>query len=596
MSLNRKDFEILSLLSSKEIDERNLKNLSKIFKTTERGMRYSIENINYYLKGISSSKINIANGHIDLSFSPEDLRKFCSNIYREEYIFSKDEREEYILISTFFKKSSSLIEFQNYFQISNITLKKDLKNINESLKRFQLSLEVTDKKVFILGNEKKLRHLKMVYALKYMYLNKGTVHFLENFYFFKIDILNILKTYIEDQDTSKCIKIVKDIEIGIGTTFEKEFINIITIYLIVTFERVSNGNIICKKNNADFLKKTKSFEVIKEIIFPEYDLNYQYEALHLAEYFLSGYNSEDFYENRFSIDIFVYKVLEKLQDSLGVDLLNDKELIECLIEYLITAVYRIKNNFVLNTNLDLTLDELKIKIHVEESINDFMFYLKEPLRDEEIIWVTRAIIKKISNIGLSKLSLATLLNIIKSNSFSSDIDKIASEVHSLYPDLVKDDRDIYKTPYLLDIISEEVILFSENIPVSKAIKKMADILIAQKLITREYSHGVIEMIESSNYNYFIDEKVVLCYGKEYSHSLKTGASIIFFKDEMLIDNEKTMKTLILVSNKNRDKHLKIVSDLEKLISIKNFFLNASSLEKGRDVIDHMESILKYRGI
>lgn len=596
MSLNRKDFEILSLLSSKEVDEKNLKNLSKIFKTTERGMRYSIENINYYLKAISSSKVNITNGHIDLSLSSEELKKFCSDVYREEYIFSKDEREEYILISVFFKKNNLLIDFQNYFQISNITLKKDLKNINEFLKKFQLNLEIIDKKVIIIGNEKKLRHLKMVYALKYMYLNDNIINFSENFYFFKIDILNILKNYIKVQDISRCTKILKDIEIGIDTIFEKEFINIITFYLIITFERVGNGNIISKKNNADFLRKTKSFEVIKEVIFPEYDLNFQYEALHLAEYFLSGYNSEEFYENRFSIDIFVYKILENLQDSLGLDLLNDKELIECLIEYLITAVYRIKNNFVLNTNLDLTLDELKIKICVEESIGNFMFYLKEPLRDEEVIWITKAIIKKISNIGLSKLSLTTLLNIIKNNSLSSDTEKIASEIQNLYPDLVNDDRDIYKTPYLLDIISEEVILFTKDIPVNKAIKKIADILLAQKLITREYSHGVIEMIESNNYDYFADEKVVLCYGKEYCHSIKTGASIILFKDEMFISDNKPMKILILVSNKNRDKHLKIVSDLEKLINVKNFFLHASSLEKGRDVIDHMERILKYRGI
>lgn len=595
MSLNRKDFEILSLLSSTEIDEKNIKNLSKIFKTSERGIRYSIENINYYLKGISSTIININNGNISFTLPFEKLKFFCGDCYRGEYLFSKDEREEYILISTLFKENNSLTNFQEYFQISSITLKKDLKKINIFLQKFQLTLNIFDKKIFITGNEKKLRHLKMIFALKYMYLKENSIFFLEKFYFFQKDILEILKNYIEIQDIYHCVKILREIENGMNIAFEKEFRNIMVIYLIVTFERIKKNKIILKKNNSSFLRKTKSYEVIKEKFFSEEKLNYEYEALHLAEYFLSGYNSEEFYENRFCIDIFVYKLLEKLENILNISLLNNDELIENLIEYLITAVYRVKNNFILNRKIDIDMENLNIKNSVELCANELMSYLKEPLREEEILWITKTIIKNTSNIKPDKVSLIKILEIIKNNSLSCDAENIAKEITNLYPTFIKDDREIYKSSCLLDVISEEMITFTNSKDLNKVIKIMSNILYEQKIVNKEFSNGIIEMVESQNYNYFSNEKVVICYGKEYSHCKKIGASIILFKDNILIEENKPMKTLILVSNKNRDKHLKIVSDLEKLIKTQNFFSNAALLEKSKDVINEMEKILKIGG-
>lgn len=92
MSLNRRDLEILSIISSGEI---TVKNLATIFKITERNLRYSLENINFYLE----KKIEINYGKIELDMKNHEIDNFFRQLDRKNYIFSKEEREEYILVS-----------------------------------------------------------------------------------------------------------------------------------------------------------------------------------------------------------------------------------------------------------------------------------------------------------------------------------------------------------------------------------------------------------------------------------------------------------------------------------------------------------------
>ena len=96
MSLNRKDFEIIRLVSNEKI---NLKELALNFKTTDRNIRYSIDNINHYLKKFSAgNSIEVINGVINFDTNEELVKKFCGEENKKNYIFSKEEREEYILI------------------------------------------------------------------------------------------------------------------------------------------------------------------------------------------------------------------------------------------------------------------------------------------------------------------------------------------------------------------------------------------------------------------------------------------------------------------------------------------------------------------
>lgn len=246
MSLNRRDFEIITYITTEK--ETTLKELANIFNTSERNIRYCIDNINFYLNGFfRKQEIKIINGFIKVEISEESLEDFFILFSRNQYMFSKEEREEYISISLLFNENTYFDDLINYFQISNVTLTKDLKNINVFLDKFQLYIIKIDGVLKITGNEKKLRHLKMVFALKYLYLKDNKIDYIKQLFFLSRDIIDILINYLNKQDINKCISIVKLIEEELNVQFEKEFKNILLIYLIATFERISKKCIINKK-------------------------------------------------------------------------------------------------------------------------------------------------------------------------------------------------------------------------------------------------------------------------------------------------------------------------------------------------------------
>lgn len=99
MSLNRRDFEIITYITTEK--ETTLKELANIFNTSERNIRYCIDNINFYLNGFfRKQEIKIINGFIKVEISEESLEDFFILFSRNQYMFSKEERRIYINISS----------------------------------------------------------------------------------------------------------------------------------------------------------------------------------------------------------------------------------------------------------------------------------------------------------------------------------------------------------------------------------------------------------------------------------------------------------------------------------------------------------------
>lgn len=113
--------------------------------------------------------------------------------------------------------------------------------------------------------------------------------------------------------------------------------------------------------------------------------------LHLTEYFLSGFYNDTFSENILILERFISKVLENLDMEMKTNLLKERELIDKLLKYLLPAIYRIKNNFYLNKSLDFNEINIEIFNKVKEIAEKNQHHLKEPLRDEEIFYVSKYI-------------------------------------------------------------------------------------------------------------------------------------------------------------------------------------------------------------
>lgn len=583
MSLSRRDLEILSLVSREKL---TLKKLASIFKISDRNIRYSIENLNYYLYDLFKKKIIITSGEIFLEIDNEMLKIFCGDVYRNDYIFSKEEREEYILLSLLFTESKKYIQLEEYLQVSITTLKKDMKNLRDFLDKFQLFFSIKDGILSINGNEKKLRHLKMIFALKYVYFLEGKTLFIEKLFFSDLDLIKILKEYLKNKNVNKYFKILEKIEKDMNVSFEKEFRKIILLYLIVTYERIDKGIILDKKNNSNFLKETSQYKIISKNLFKKNIEKYRYEALHLTEYFLSGLNSETFYENRFSIETFVYKLLKNVGEKINIFLEKDNILIEETIEYLTAAIYRIKNNFILNKELNKIDENNPIKIYVKESVSSLKEYLVEPLRDEEINSIIDLIEKSVARKKSVAIDLSRILEIISKNSKDTDLSTIGNEILNMYPTLINDDRSKTEELELLDVLDESRIKLLKNISLTNAISIGCDSLYEHGFVNKEYKDGVLELLSSNGHSYFPKEKVTICYGKKTFHSKKIGMCFLLLENDL--DTESNFEFIILISNTDKEKHLKIMSQIKYLMDKDNFFKKLEGINKENKIMKALE--------
>lgn len=581
--LNKRDLEILEYINGNTV---SLKSLSKKYNISERNARYYIENINACLRQRYINEIVIKKSNVILSTPKENIINFIESLNADIYIFSKEERKEYILYNFLFRENTKISEMEKELKVSRTTVKKDIKSIEKYLNNFELYFYRYENKISIAGKEKKLRHLKFLKMSDFIEIKNEKIVFTNTIYKNEKNIQKILLSYIKNRTTKNTtikniMKIIGDIEKKLKTDFTSEFKNIITIYLIVTLERIDAKYIITRKNNGNFLRELKEYEIIKKALSKTIDKNYEYEMLHLTEYFLSGYYDCSFSENIIAIEKFISKMLEDINVRANINLIEE------LMKYLIPSIYRIKNNFNLNksVNLNEVNEEIFDKIKIAAKKN--MRYLKEPLREEEIFNVSK-IIEKYSSYG-AKISLKTLLNVIEKNKKSY----LAEKLKETFFDFIEDDRE--KTHKIECEISR--LLNKNKIYISKKVLSLEKSLeIGEKILLKDKSlkkHSVYNMknIVSKFGKYlFLDKKILLCFEKE--NSSKSSMSLVVSKKYIKISEKKEANILFLISPKYKREYLKIISELTKLTEKRSFLKELINQNKSEDIIEKIKILSK----
>lgn len=139
MSLSKKHFELL--LSLEKLN--TLTELAAFLNTSERNIRYQIEELNFELKKeyqIIINKQNINWQGIYMSYEA-----IFNNIDKIYYSFSTTERISlFILYSLIFKEEINIARYSKKMEVSKPTLKNDMKLLQEQLK---------NNKIYLLQNE-----------------------------------------------------------------------------------------------------------------------------------------------------------------------------------------------------------------------------------------------------------------------------------------------------------------------------------------------------------------------------------------------------------------------------------------------------------
>ncbi|WP_339008885.1 PTS sugar transporter subunit IIA [Fusobacterium varium] len=590
MSLNRKDIKLLEKINNNIFP---ISSLAEKYNVSERNIRYSVENINFYLKKMKLPEIMIKKGNLEFSIADIELEKFVEVLDMSMYVFSQEEREEYILINYLFRDNVKISEMEADLKVSRTTIKKDIKDLENYLAEFELYFYRDENKMDIAGKEKKLRHLKLLKMLNHIEIKNREIVFIRKKYISEKEEQKIIAEYVKGYDIRKIADVIDEIEDKLEAHFTDEFKNVIGIYLIATFERIKNGHIITQKNNSDFLRKLEEYKKIKEVLEKVIDKNHEYEMLHLTEYFLSGYYNDTFSENILILERFISRVLENMDIEIGTHLLKERELIDKLMKYLLPAIYRIKNNFYLNKTLDFTEINIEIFTKVKEIIKKNDHYLKEPLRDEEIFYVSKYIEEYLEEKKNKKISLKELLKLIQQNARDIDNDLLAESIKEKFGMFIDDDREESTDYGLIRLLGRNRIYISdERITFGEALEIGLNILLKERCIKEKSIYNLKDMVEKFGRYLFIDKRILFCYDKEKENCLKPGITLIISKHGIKVDDEEDADVLFLLAARNKIEHLKVISELIKLIEKKKFFNEIIELDKPEDIKNKIKILLK----
>lgn len=590
MSLNRKDIKLLEKINNNIFP---ISSLAEKYNVSERNIRYSVENINFYLKKMELPEIMIKKGNLEFSIADIELEKFVEVLDMSMYVFSQEEREEYILINYLFRDNVKISEMEADLKVSRTTIKKDIKDLENYLAEFELYFYRDENKMDIAGKEKKLRHLKLLKMLNHIEIKNREIVFIRKKYISEKEEQKIIAEYVKGYDIRKIADVIDEIEDKLEAHFTDEFKNVIGIYLIATFERIKNGHIITQKNNSDFLRKLEEYKKIKEVLEKVIDKNHEYEMLHLTEYFLSGYYNDTFSENILILERFISRVLENMDIEIGTHLLKERELIDKLMKYLLPAIYRIKNNFYLNKTLDFSGINIEIFTKVKEIIKKNDHYLKEPLRDEEIFYVSKYIEEYLEEKKNKKISLKELLKLIQQNARDIDNDLLAESIKEKFGMFIDDDREESTDYGLIRLLGRNRIYISdERITFGEALEIGLNILLKERCIKEKSIYNLKDMVEKFGRYLFIDKRILFCYDKEKENCLKPGITLIISKHGIKVDDEEDADVLFLLAARNKIEHLKVISELIKLIEKKKFFNEIIELDKPEDIKNKIKILLK----
>lgn len=417
MSLKRKELEVLKLVNAgKTVDE-----ILFQIATSERNLRYIIDNLNFYLKKILDKKIEKDRKKLLIHLSDSELDRFYKEVYKSYYTLEQEERAEFILMTFLFVKDVRLSYIEEKLEITRATLKKDIDVLNESLKKYSLKLEAQKNRFSIVGNEKKLRHLK---ALKYLeYCNMSMTPLDVDYIFQNVDE-NMLK---------ELESVILDIGKKFSVEFKEDFVKLMKIFLYVSFERVKEGHIIDRKANYKFLVNTTHYEIARDSLEKYLDKELSYELVHITEYFISGGVTENIEELKESIEKYLDGLILALEKNLNSSL-DYTELKSKLMGYLIPAIYRLRNNFSIKEVGERdTIFTLVEKYSKDES------YLPERLTENEVFHIAKEIKIYMENEKNRVISLKTLLEIVDRNSEGVNSEKLIEDLMAHYGKLIKID-------------------------------------------------------------------------------------------------------------------------------------------------------------
>ena len=525
MSLNKKHFELL--LSLEKLN--TLTELSTFLNTSERNIRYQIEELNFELKEEYRITINKQNITWSGIYAPYELVfKDLNKIY---YSFSTTERTAlFILYSLVFKESINIALFSKKLEVSKPTLKADMKLLQEKLK---------ESKIYLLQND------SLDYYFEYSDINFCffIISFLNKYIIFKNGKFNPRKKsffysyFFEKLEPNKIFEIntIALNKIRNNISISDDAFNLFIIFICLL--KFYNPNLQYKEN-INFFKDSYEFAIINEI-FPDLTLDYK---LWLCDFLIGiSYNIKNplnIFENWLNIEIETYKIILEYSNLKNVSLTEDKILHQELLNHLKPLLYRSLKNMTLGSSI---LREIKHDYNDSFEIckNIFLNFEKNlnlKISDDEIAFVVllfeRAIQRTLKNKKIKNIAIICNFG-ISTSSFLKMRLKDLFKINTIHTYSLQEYQNIINKKFDLIITTIDLEERVDKIP----IVKVSPILTKTDIETlKEFSFD-ISMINTEE---FISEIENFCDNLEVEKlkNLIKNKYSSFFYEKPLENNNK----------------------------------------------------------
>ena len=450
--LKKQHFELLKLIEN----EKKLSKIAELLNLTERSVRYKIDEIN---EEIGSKKIEIKKREFFSSLNKDDMDKLFENIESRNYIYSKKEREELIILYTLMKKDKFLLkEVAEKLGTSKSTIRNDLKNLKKILLDYNIKLLQDDKlKYYFAYSEEDYRYFIAIYLYKYVSFDKkyDKIFFDDISYFRKVIYKEIKEEYMSEIESVS--KRIKKAELD----FMDETLNILIILMVVSHKRErknSNLNI----ENSEILEKRQEYLQLKNFFSDYTNIN----LLFFTDYlFRISRDEKDVFvkfKNWLDISIAIIKIVRMFEIESKVDLKNIDVFLDEIFYYIKPLIFRTKRKIKLKNSILKDVKDLYPTIF--NFLKKNFYYLEEVINekvsDEEIAYLVPFFHKALQNnnklnkkgilVTTYKENIALFLKEDIETEFLIDIDKILTLKSFEQIEKNLDDYDYILTTFSLE--------------------------------------------------------------------------------------------------------------------------------------------------
>lgn len=403
MDLNRDCLEIVKYLLDSD-DYIHVKELSDIYKVTERAIRYKLDRIDkfFILKGFNplerkyKAGIKINKDKALISY----IEKFFRSYTPFQYVFSKEERKCFMrseLLQS--DEPINISYFMSVLNVSKNTVIKELNEIELFFKENNLKLVRRPKVgLFIEGKEKHKRlalskvNSEMISVEDlFNYISRGKGNSKTNTLQFE--------TLFSDIDLDYLDMMIKEIEESLGIKLSDSAYGSLITHLVIMIKRIQLDKhilLIDAPIDSNLYKDeikiaeslVKKIEKHFNIFVPSEEINYI--VLHILGSKLLKANSEEVSSEEYSLRNVIRKIIKAMEAIYNIEFKNERtHLMEGLLLHLRPALNRLRFNLSIENPLydEITIQYRELFENTKRACAFLEEYIGKPINNHEISYI-----------------------------------------------------------------------------------------------------------------------------------------------------------------------------------------------------------------